>query len=166
MISTEKTAATLKGAEFTVTKVKDEDGKALTPPVALSFVAKETPGEYKLALDTDTDKTTTVAAVNGTVTVKGLGAGTYHFEETKAPEGYALAENENGVLLPDQVISKTTNKNIVLPPEGGKLFYRNTKLSSLPSTGGIGTTIFTVGGCALMILAAGLYFAARRKNSK
>lgn len=42
----------------------------------------------------------------------------------------------------------------------------NTKLSSLPSTGGIGTTIFTIGGCAIMIIAAGLFFASRRKSSK
>ena len=42
----------------------------------------------------------------------------------------------------------------------------NTKLSALPSTGGIGTTIFTVGGCAIMIIAAGLYFATRRKSAK
>ena len=41
-----------------------------------------------------------------------------------------------------------------------------TKLSELPSTGGIGTTIFTIGGCAIMILAAGLFFASRRKESK
>lgn len=43
---------------------------------------------------------------------------------------------------------------------------QNTKISSLPSTGGIGTTIFTIGGCAIMILAAGLYFASRRKSAK
>ena len=36
--------------------------------------------------------------------------------------------------------------------------------SLLPSTGGIGTTIFTIGGCAIMIIAAGLYFASRRKK--
>ncbi len=42
----------------------------------------------------------------------------------------------------------------------------NTKISSLPSTGGIGTTIFTVGGCAIMIIAAGLFFANRRKSVK
>ena len=42
----------------------------------------------------------------------------------------------------------------------------NTKLSALPSTGGIGTTIFTIGGCAIMIIAAGLYFATRRKSAK
>lgn len=42
----------------------------------------------------------------------------------------------------------------------------NTKLAALPSTGGIGTTIFTIGGCAIMILAAGLYFATRRRTVK
>lgn len=40
----------------------------------------------------------------------------------------------------------------------------NTTMTSLPSTGGIGTTIFTIGGCAIMILAAALYFATRRKT--
>lgn len=53
--------------------------------------------------------------------------------------------------------------------DGGKVGtvgIANTKLSSLPSTGGIGTTIFTIGGCAIMILAAGLYFASRRKSAK
>lgn len=42
----------------------------------------------------------------------------------------------------------------------------NTKLASLPSTGGIGTTIFTIGGCAVMIIAAALFFATRRKAEK
>ena len=40
----------------------------------------------------------------------------------------------------------------------------NTQLSALPSTGGIGTTIFTIGGCAIMIAAAALFFAGRRKE--
>lgn len=43
---------------------------------------------------------------------------------------------------------------------------KNTKLAQLPSTGGIGTTIFTIGGCAIMIVAAGLFFATRRKAEK
>lgn len=41
----------------------------------------------------------------------------------------------------------------------------NTKLSTLPGTGGMGTTIFTIGGVVIMISAAGLFFANRRKNS-
>lgn len=49
---------------------------------------------------------------------------------------------------------------------GNPINIQNTRLSSLPSTGGIGTTIFTIGGCAIMIIAAGLYFASRRKAAK
>ena len=42
----------------------------------------------------------------------------------------------------------------------------NTKLSTLPGTGGIGTTIFTIGGCAIMIAAAALYFVSRKKTEE
>ena len=44
--------------------------------------------------------------------------------------------------------------------------FKNTQLANLPSTGGIGTTIFTIGGCAIMIIASGLFFASRRKAAK
>lgn len=44
--------------------------------------------------------------------------------------------------------------------------FKNTKLTNLPSTGGIGTTIFTIGGCLIMVVAAGLFFASRRKSAK
>lgn len=37
-------------------------------------------------------------------------------------------------------------------------------ISALPSTGGIGTTIFTIAGCVIMIAAAGLFFASRKKS--
>lgn len=50
---------------------------------------------------------------------------------------------------------------------GGSVDYiPNTKMSALPSTGGIGTTIFTIGGCLIMIVAAGLFFASRKKSAK
>ena len=48
----------------------------------------------------------------------------------------------------------------------GKTEMTDTKLTSLPSTGGIGTTIFTIGGCAIMIAAAALYFVNRRKSEE
>ena len=57
-------------------------------------------------------------------------------------------------------------KKIVVAGDNNVTKIPNTKLSSLPSTGGIGTTIFTIGGCAIMILAAALYFASRRKTAK
>lgn len=48
----------------------------------------------------------------------------------------------------------------------GDSAIKNTKLTSLPSTGGIGTTIFTIGGCIIMVVAAALFFASRRKSAK
>ncbi len=61
------------------------------------------------------------------------------------------------VLKPDRVENET-------PFDGFNI--ENTKLSSLPSTGGIGTTIFTIGGCIIMIAAAALFFASRKKSAK
>ncbi|MEI3495409.1 MAG: LPXTG cell wall anchor domain-containing protein [Blautia obeum] len=43
---------------------------------------------------------------------------------------------------------------------------KDTKLSALPSTGGIGTTIFTIAGCLIMVTAAGLFFASRKRTNK
>ncbi|MDE7037260.1 MAG: isopeptide-forming domain-containing fimbrial protein [Lachnospiraceae bacterium] len=143
----------LKGAEFTVTKKGETEDKDET----LYFVLTAE-GEYKLASASEAGASQTVVATNGTVKVKGLGDGTYHFTETKAPEGYSIAQN----VLDDVEI--TADKENVDRVDG--LDYPNTKLSSLPSTGGIGTTIFTIGGCAIMIIAAALFFASRRKAAK
>ncbi len=64
----------------------------------------------------------------------------------------------------------TTTETVVNPEINGTVelgeAIPNTKLSSLPSTGGIGTTIFTIGGCAIMIIAAALFFASRRRAVK
>ncbi len=63
-------------------------------------------------------------------------------------------------------IKEVTVNNGVVTAEKDATDIPNTKLASLPSTGGIGTTIFTIGGCAIMIAAAALFFATRRKNEK
>lgn len=63
-------------------------------------------------------------------------------------------------------VNQTVNEG---SPENGTIAgteIKNTKIASLPSTGGIGTTIFTFGGCAIMILAAALFFISRRKSAK
>ena len=75
---------------------------------------------------------------------------TLQFTEEKTTNGftgaYQLQDDKDQVVVNNEV--------------------RNTSLSSLPSTGGIGTTIFTIGGCAIMVAAAGLFFASRRKANK
>lgn len=85
--------------------------------------------------------------------------------------GIVVAEGGN-VSLSDEGENKVATGNysvdngvITLTGETQYLF-KNTTLTNLPSTGGIGTTIFTIGGCAIMIIAAALFFASRRKSAK
>ncbi|MBR2728689.1 MAG: SpaH/EbpB family LPXTG-anchored major pilin [Lachnospiraceae bacterium] len=71
---------------------------------------------------------------------------TYYLEETKAPEGYNLLNEEKEVTLGD-----TTSVDVV-----------NQAGSVLPSTGGIGTTIFYVVG-AILVIGAGVVMITRRR---
>lgn len=135
----------LKGAEFSVAL----DG------TKLEFVEVET-GVYRLATadDAENTKVTNVVATNGSVVVKGLDEGTYKIVEEKAPKGYSVVD------VPDQTISKSQNAtNITVK-------VTDTKLSALPHTGGIGTTIFTIAGCAIMVAAAFFFFTSRKKANK
>lgn len=138
----------LTGAQFSFKKASTEN--------YLEFV-KVSDGVYKLAKEGDAE-TTSVLEVGttddnkGVLVVQGLGAATYEIEEVKAPDGYSVvdvADVELTLSVKDKV------EEVV-----------NTKLSTLPETGGIGTTIFTIGGCVIMIAAAGLFFASRRKSAK
>ena len=104
----------------------------------------------------------------GILTVSGLDAGTYNFKETTAPEGYHIKNNPDGVDATATITLKDgkTEAEAAEDIKNGTTELTNTKLSSLPSTGGIGTTIFTIGGCVNMIAAAGLFFASRKKENK
>lgn len=146
--------AKLAGAKFEVYPVTvGEDEIENVGKTPLEFVMKED-GIYTPALEEDKNKVTEIETVEGgTVTIEGLGNGKYHFKETVAPDGYTV--NEEGVTVE------------VVKDEKDTVAYGNvidTKLSSLPSTGGIGTTIFTIGGCVIMVAAAGLYFSTRKKE--
>ncbi len=123
----------------------------------------------------------------------GLAEDTYTMKETVAPAGYSINEKVYTIKITNLRFDKTTNDKqlesytvevtegtgtpkvyVYTKQQDGSFsvdnstvtVVQNTKLSSLPSTGGIGTTIFTIGGCAIMIIAAGLFFASRRKSSK
>lgn len=148
----------LSGAGFEVTKVGDDAQPLTFRAEAYTLNDGEqlpVPGSY--IYDPEGDITEVFTGSAGTVVIKGLDVGTYHFEETTAPEGYSI--NEDGVSV--------TIINDVVGGSGCIEFsdkINDTKLSSLPSTGGIGTTIFTIGGCVIMVTAAGLYFATRKKE--
>ena len=104
--------------------------------------------------------TEVVTKADGTVKVQGLDIGTYYFKEITAPEGYSVNQNQSEATLAVTTGDKATATLTATAS------MTDTKLSALPSTGGIGTTIFTIGGCAIMIVAAGLFFATRRKTQK
>lgn len=126
---------------------------------------------------------------DGGLTFNGLDAGTYTLVETAAPEGFTIDKTEHTVVIAATynedgtlntytitIDGKNTSTYTATYDKEGKVTtiattttvteIKNTKLSALPSTGGIGTTIFTIGGCAIMIVAAGLFFATRRKTQK
>lgn len=168
----------------TVTLVKTDDNEneeSRIPLAGAEFVVQKTEeGKTVYAIfDTDNNNTLTgwtenideatvlTTDVEGKITVNGLAPDTeYEFKETKAPEGYSINETNVTVTWSDTDITEDDISDPDAVPIEGNASMLDTKLASLPGTGGIGTTIFTIGGCAIMIAAAGLYFASRRKESK
>ena len=173
---------TLYTAKITMTKTDDASVKL----EGAGFVVYRVDGEktYYALVEKDTSKSNneyvvtgwtenfeTAKAENnlvmtdseGKVVVRGLDdTYTYKFKEVKAPEGYSVNTDDSTATWD----VSTDEKPQTPDKRTGTASMTDTKLSALPSTGGIGTTIFTIGGCAIMIVAAGLFFATRRKTQK
>ena len=98
----------------------------------------------------------------GTVTVKGLKVGDYFFQEVVAPDGYSISTNDTAFKMIETKDANVVTGVVAENPQN--IFMVDTQISQLPSTGGIGTTIFTIAGCVIMIAAAGLFFASRKKS--
>lgn len=146
----------LNGAEFQLLKVTPakEDTEETKTPIN---VVRVNDGEYKVALDGEEGATTTLVATNGTLKVTGLDEGNYEFKETKAPTGYKVNSDNKAFTI-------EANENDEVTINAGE--FVNTKLSSLPSTGGMGTYLFTIIGVVVMAGAAGAFFISRRKGSE
>ena len=120
---------------------------------------------------------------NGKINFKGLGAGTYTLKETVTPTGYNTAEDitftivitppttvSTGNETATYAVSGVNPANAVTLKDGSASagIYEADVIDKsgavLPSTGGIGTTIFYIIG-AILVLGAGILLVTRRRMS-
>lgn len=104
---------------------------------------------------------------DGVFNIIGLDAGTYVLKETTTPTGYNTcepititikathSENTGGASASMTLDESSTITNTIINKSG----------TTLPETGGIGTTIFYVVGAILMI-GAGVILVARRRTNR
>ena len=126
-----------------------------------------------------------VSDVDGLFGVSGLDAGIYYLEEVKAPAGYNLLKDPVKLTIDAEISGGDAETN--QPPTIGKLDLitegkdgsittpgdkdngtvslevQNNMGALLPSTGGMGTTLFYIAGAAL-VLAAGVLFMMKRRT--
>ncbi len=148
---TDENDAPLAGAEFELTNgatkinfVKTAKGDPKAPAAA-----DATEWDYRVADSKDTTTTTTIVSdADGIVEIKGLDKATYTLSETKAPVGYNKADSQN-------VEVGTTTSVTVMNKQGTKL----------PSTGGIGTTVFYVVG-SILLVGAGVLLVTKRRMAR
>ena len=127
---------------------------------------------YRVA--TKTESTTngftsaTIVAKDGQATVIGLDANTtYWLEETKQPDGYNKLDGRVEVKIKDSNISTTLTTDSTDWEDGdGGVHIINQTGAELPTTGGMGTTIFYVVGSILLGSAVILLIAKKRMGAE
>ena len=135
--------------------------------------------------DTEEGGSKLTSDANGLFKVIGLDDGTYYLKETKAPSGYNLLSSEITVVIKatttndqtwtDGVASSALTKlEVTADGKAGTgdtssgiagITVANNKGSTLPETGGMGTTVLYVGGGVLVLAAVVLLIAKRRSNA-
>lgn len=122
-----------------------------------TFVLKKADGT-----EVATKVTSVEEGSKGKVTFEKLAAGTYTVQETKAPSGYNLNSSEYTVVI-------STTGVITVSVDGNSSEVNQVEVPdypvTVPSTGGMGTMMFYVGGAALIACAGVLLFVLKRKKA-
>lgn len=147
----------LDGAEFKLYTAKD-GGEPI------KFVAVE--GGYRVANGDETGAVDTIK-VNGKVHISGLDKVNYWLDETHAPAGYNKLTERQEVKLSEGSQNATLETGAITWAEGnGGVVVKNNAGTVLPSTGGMGTTLFYVIGGGLMVAAVVLLVTKKRMEHK
>ena len=101
---------------------------------------------------------------NGKFDIKGLDAGTYTLYESGVPTGYVQATNTIVKIAATHVVETGTPKVTLTADSNTTNSIVNYTGATLPTTGGIGTTIFYVTGAVLALGAGILLITKRRMN--
>lgn len=134
---------------------------------AIKLIKKDETEDYRRALGTESGITVVETTSTGKFNIQGVKPGTYWLEETAAPKGYnKLAKrikvkiDEYGSLTIDDKSRDDDNLPI------SQVNVENKSGSLLPSTGGMGTTIFYIAGAFLVLISGVVLIAKKRTDSK
>ncbi len=126
------------------------------------------PAIYRVAEAGESSTTTNVVTPeSGKVIIRGLEAGTYKLTETEAPEGYNKVEGDITVTIAAEYKDDGTLKSWTVNSDGTnhEVEVVNHAGALLPSTGGMGTVVFTVVGVAIVVCGAVWYVRRSKANS-
>ena len=154
-----ETQKPLAGAEFILYKGSEELNREY---------AQVTNGKLTGWTKVKTEATKLVSGDDGRIAVEGLDADTCYLEETKAPDGYNRLAGPVKVEISHDVSTDGASMTHTLKQDTTnveKVEIENQSGTELPSTGGIGTTIFYVLGSILVIGAAVLLITKKRMSA-
>ncbi len=168
--------------DFTLEKVDSITGDALA---GVSFSLTNEEGLYYAGFDEETDEviwsdepssvtTSDHESEYGQIIFHYLADGTYTLTETQAPDGYSMLPSAITITITDGKVvgaawtqgdvSQDIKNYVVISDDGLSITVENMSGRELPQTGGMGTTIFTLGGLLLVGGAAALLINQRRKQ--
>ena len=116
----------------------------------------------KDSTDKDKEPVAMFSDNKGQFNVKGLDAGTYYLKETNTPAGYSACK-----VIPVTIKADHSGNHVTLSGDlNNKIVNKKAGGITLPSTGGIGTTLFYVVGGGLMVAAIVLLVTKKRMENK
>lgn len=172
----------LEGAVFVLSEKSGldlEPGKDGTPTknqTSLIKLVDNHDGTYTVADTTTTTTYTMTTPAGGQISIKGLDdEKEYYLYETKAPGGYNALTAPVKIKITDNTYDSIGNQIVTQPNvvfngsnaySGVGFEVENNRGTTLPGTGGIGTTIFYVVGGGLMVAAAILLITKKRMENR